>query len=293
MLHSREIGEFRVSSLVEYYGPTHFPKSLLPDLDPGLLENNRDWLVPNHWYPNLGRFVTSIQIWIINAGADVIVVDPGVGNHKPRTNSRHHMMNTIMPQWLEAAGALRDRVTHVVMTHLHPDHVGWNTVLEGGRWVPMFPNARYYIPKENYDCWKDAIQRGISVPEGGGFADSIQPILEAGLAEFIDTQKEIAGCLSVEPLPGHTPGHLNFRIRSRGEEGVFGGDVMHHPIQIVCPTLNTCFDLIPDLACRNRASFVADAARTGALIMPAHFGPPHCGYVRQQAGSYRFEPATW
>jgi glyoxylase-like metal-dependent hydrolase (beta-lactamase superfamily II) len=287
------IGEYRVSSLVEYCGPTHVPEAFLPDYQASAVEPHREWLVPNHWFPAINRFVIAIQIWIVQAGSNVILIDTGVGNRKPRAVERMNMLNTLVPQWMEAAGAPRDKVTHVVMTHLHSDHVGWNTVLEDGRWVPTFPNARYLMPKENFDYWKDVIDRGGKAPDGGSFADSVLPVVQAGMVDFIDTQKEIAGCLAVEPLPGHTPGHLNFRLRSRGEEGVFAGDVMHHPIQIVCPTWNSAFCISPDVARRSRAAFLADAARTGALFMPCHFGVPHCGYGRKQGEGYRFEPATW
>jgi glyoxylase-like metal-dependent hydrolase (beta-lactamase superfamily II) len=293
LLRSRKLGEFRVSSLVEYFGPTHVPEKTFPDLDRNALEQNRNWLVPNHWYPEVDRLVISIQIWIVHAGSNIILIDSGVGNRKKRPADRMNMLNTLVPQWLDAAGALREKVTHVAMTHLHTDHVGWNTILEDGKWVPTFPNARYLIPKENYNAWRSLIESGKGAPEGGSFLDSIQPIIDAGLADFITDQKEATGCLEIEPLPGHTPGHLNYRVRSNGEQGVFGGDVMHHPLQIVCPKLNSAFCMIPDLARRNRLAFLNNAADTGTLIMPCHFGPPHCGYVRRQADGFVFEAAEW
>jgi glyoxylase-like metal-dependent hydrolase (beta-lactamase superfamily II) len=293
MLHTRMIGQCKVSSVVEYFGPTHVPEKTFPEFDRTAVEANRAWLVPNHWIPEMDRFIIAIQIWIVETGSSVVLVDTGVGNRKPRTVERMNMLNSLVPQWLEAAGATREKVTHVAMTHLHSDHVGWNTVWEDGRWVPTFPNARYLVPKENFDYWKGLIDSGAGAPDGGSFADSVLPVVEAGMVEFIDQQKEVAGCLAVEPLPGHTPGHLNFRLRSGGEEGLFAGDVMHHPIQIVCPTWNSAFCIAPDLARRSRATFLAQAAKSGVLVMPCHFGPPHCGYVRKQGNGYRFEPAVW
>jgi len=293
MLHSRMIGRFKVSSVVEYYGPTHIPEKTFPDFRRADLEANRAWLTPHHWIPEMDRLVIAIQIWIVHAGSNIILIDTGVGNRKPRAVERMNMLNTLVPQWMEAAGAPREKVTHVLMTHLHLDHVGWNTILEDGRWMPTFPKARYFIPKEDYDCWKTQVENGTGKPDGGSYADSILPIVQAGMAEFLDTQEEVAGCMTVVPLPGHTPGHLNFHLKSGGEEGIFAGDVMHHPIQIACPTWNSAFCVLPDVARRNRAAFLDRAADTGALIMPAHFGPPHCGYIRRQAGAYRFEPATW
>jgi len=293
MLRTRQLGEYRISSLVEFYGPTHAP-TVYPDYKPELVEAQRDWLVPNHWNPVMNKFVITIQMWIVQFGSQVILIDPGIGNVKKRSTPRQNMLNNIILVWLEAAGASPEKVTQVVMTHLHSDHVGWNTVLdEDGKWVPTFPNARYLLPKENYDFWKDSYARGIPVPDGGAFFDSVEPVVEAGLVDFITTQKEIAGCLEVEPLTGHTPGHMAFHLHSQGEEGVFGGDVMHHPIQIAYPSWNIAFDMLPDVARKNRATFLANTARSGALFMPCHFAPPFCGYIREQAGGYKFEPAEW
>lgn len=293
MLRSRRIGEFKVSSLVEYYGPTHAPETTFPDLNRTAFEQNRDWLVPNHWFPEMNRLVISIQMWIVHAGLDIILIDTGVGNRKQRPVERMNMLNTLVLHWLEAAGASREKVTHVVMTHLHTDHVGWNTILDDGNWVPTFPNARYLIPKENYDAWKQMISNGTGAPDSGSFSDSILPLVKAGMVDFITHQKEVAGCLEVVPLPGHTPGHIGFKLSSKGGQGIFAGDVMHHPIQVVRPESNSAFCMLPDVARRNRVAFLSNAAETGALIMPSHFGPPHCGFIRRQAGSYIFEPATW
>ena len=293
MLRSTMIGKCKVSSLVEFYGPTHVPGITFPSYQKAAVEENRDWLVPNHWNPETDRFVIAIQIWIVHAGSNIILVDTGAGNHKQRQTVRMNMLNTLALTWMEAAGAPREKVTHVVITHLHLDHVGWNTMLEDGRWVPTFPNARYLVPKENYDFWKSSIEKGGSTFDGGSFADSVLPVVQAGMVEFIQPQKEIAGCLTVESLPGHTPGHLGFRLRSDGGEGLFTGDVMHHPIQIVCPTWNSVYCMLPDDARHTRAELLARAADTDVLIMPCHFGPPHCGYIRRQAGGYRFGPMVW
>jgi glyoxylase-like metal-dependent hydrolase (beta-lactamase superfamily II) len=193
--------------------------------------------------------------------------------------------------WLEAAGAGPSQVTHVVMTHMHTDHVGWNTVLKDGRWVPTFPKARYLFPKDEFDHWKADYDKGEEV-QAGSFADSVMPIVEAGMADFMDGVKEVAGCLTPEPVPGHAPGMLSFRLRSNGEEGVFTGDIMHNAIQIAQPHWNDRYCLRPGQAAESRAAALKRAADRGALIMPMHLGAPYCGYVRRQGEGYAFEPAS-
>jgi len=223
----------------------------------------------------------------------VIVIDTGVGNRKSRAAAaRMDQLNTLVMPWLESIGAGPGQVTHVVMTHLHTDHVGWNTVEKDGKWVPTFPKARYLIPKDEFDYWKAEYDKGDTGVNQGSFADSVLPILEAGLGEFMDGKQEVAGCLSPEPVPGHAPGMLSFRIRSRGEEGIFTADVMHNVIQIVRPDWNDRYVLWPDKALESRAAVLRRAAERGALIMPMHLGAPYCGYVRRQGDGYSFEPAT-
>jgi glyoxylase-like metal-dependent hydrolase (beta-lactamase superfamily II) len=292
MLRSRMIGAFKVSSLIEYYGPTHIPEIAFTQFDRSCLAEHHSWLTPQHYVPESDRLVIAVQLWMVQTGSDVILIDAGVGNGKRRPIERMNMLNTLVLQWMAAAGAPPEKITHVVMTHLHSDHVGWNTIMVDGRWVPTFPNARYLVPKENYDQWQHLIQGGQN-PDNGSFADSVLPLVDAGVVEFIENQKQVAGCLEVEAASGHTPGHLTFRLRSEGQEGLFAGDVLHHPFQVVRPDSNSAFDFFPDVARRTRAAVLASAAASGALVMPCHFGPPCCGYIRKQAGAYRFEPGTW
>ena len=289
MIQSRRIGDARITRVLEYSGPTHLPDFLFPDRDHLPIKANQAWLAPNHYVPVMNRLIMTTQIWVVQAGGNVILIDTGVGNRKPRPAEPMNMLNTLMLPWLEAAGAAPDKVTHVVMTHLHVDHVGWNTVLADGRWVPTFPNARYLVPKGDFDPLKAQHDQ----TPNPVFADSILPVLEAGLVDVIDETREIAGCLVAEPAPGHSAGQLTFRLRSQGEEGIFSADVMHNAIQVARPDWNTRYCVMPDLAAATRAAFLARAADRGALIMPMHFGAPYCGYIRRQGDGYAFEGATW
>jgi len=216
----------------------------------------------------------------------------GVGNHKKRASERMNMLNTLTPLWLAAAGADPQSVTHVVVTHFHPDHVGWGTRMDNGKWVPTFPNARHLMPRVDFDLALAAYKNGDKGVISGSFEDSVLPLYEAGLIDFIDDGDMVAGCLEAEIMPGHTPGSIHFRLRSEGKEAIFAGDVMHSPLQIAMPHINTWIDAHAEQARTSRALFLKRAAERNALIMPVHFGWPHCGYIRGDAASgYRFEPA--
>jgi len=293
MIQSRMIGDARVTRVLEYAAPTHDPAFLFPDLDPALLTAAADWMAPNHYIPSMNRLIVTIQLWVVHAGGNIVVVDTGVGNDKTRGMARMNKLNGLVLPWLEAAGAAPEKVTHVVHTHLHCDHTGWNTRLVDGRWEPTFPNARYLMPKREFDYYTDALTQAPDPIIDGSWADSVMPVVEAGLVDFIDNQTEVAGCLSVEQTPGHTHGHVAYRLRSGGEEALFCGDVMHSPIQIAHPEVNSGYCSLPDVARRTRRRVLEDAATNGTLIMPVHFGAPHCGHVRRQGDGFRFEPSDW
>jgi len=290
MIGSWRIGDIKLANIVEYFGPTHQPEAVFPEFDRAAFSRREAELPPLHWYPEMDRFVIGIQLWVVFAPPHIIVIDTGVGNRKPRPAARMDHLNTLLPAWLEATGVKPDQVTHVVMTHLHSDHVGWNTILDNGRWVPTFPNARYLMPKRDFAYFKELNDSGKAGEPS--FSDSVMPIVEAGLADFIDGQAEIADCLQVADATGHTPGQLNYWLRSRGETGVFSADIFHHPVQILNPGLNTAFCVLPDEAKATRLKFLHEASRTGALVMPCHFPPPHCGFIRRQGDAFAYEPAV-
>lgn len=291
MLHSWRIGDIRVTSIVEYFGPTHDPEFLYPDFDREVFEATLSRFPPGHYYPTIDRLVVAIQIWLVEAGDRRILIDTGCGNDKSRKTPRMDHMNSLWPAWFAATGVDFDSITDVVLTHLHADHVGWNTRLDGDKWVPTFPNATYHFPKGDFDWFEQAHKNG-QIDDGGSFADSVLPIVDAGLVNFIVDQKEIADCLSVVPAPGHSPGQLNYWIESNGERGVFSADIFHHIVQIYNPHWNTAFCIVPEQALITRKAFLEKTASAQALVMPCHFAPPHCGYIRRQGDGFAFEPAT-
>ena len=294
MLDTYQIGDVRITRIHEYSGPTHDPKFLLPDMTPDQLIANQSWMVPNHWIPAMNKLILTVQLWVVQAGDHIIVVDTGVGNGKPREGmARMNRLNTLVLEWLEAAGAPAEKVTHVVNTHLHMDHIGWNTRWLDNRWTPTFPNARYYLPKDDFDfCMAGKNKEQTLDVFGAAIDDSIKPLVEQGLVQLIKPGEEIADCLQVEDASGHSPGQVAFRVRSGGEQAMFCGDVFHNPMQIVQPDLNSGYCIWPDKARQTRKAMLEDLAQSGALLLPVHFGQPHAGYVRREQGGYRFEPVA-
>jgi glyoxylase-like metal-dependent hydrolase (beta-lactamase superfamily II) len=290
MIRTRMIGEARVTNVVEYVGPTHVPEATFPDLRPDMLSRHNRALTSNYWVPAMNRLVIAIQIWVVEVAGAVIVVDPGVGNRKHRAPARMDMLNTLTLPWLEAAGASRERVTHVVMTHLHGDHIGWNTLLEDGQWRPTFPHARYLAPLADYRYFRALYDANPADPMAGPLGDSLLPIEQAGRLELFEADTRcIADTLRVVPAHGHTPGMVTLELESGGQNGVFSGDILHHPLQILEPGLNTAFCILGDQARAVRAAFLARVAERRTLVMPAHFPWPGCGYVRRRDGGYIFE----
>ena len=291
MLHSWTIGDIQVTSIVEYFGPTHDPEFLFPAFDRSQFESAVRLLPRGHYASATDRLVVAIQTWLVRAGSRRILIDAGCGNGKARATARMNRLNSLWPEWFAASGETFDSITDVVMTHFHADHVGWNTRADADKWVPTFPNAVYHFPRKDFD-WFDAAHKDGRMSDGGSFADSVQPVVDAGLVEFITDQDEIADCLKVAQAPGHSPGQLNYWLESDGQHGVFSADIFHSAVQIYCPEWNTAFCIEPENAIATRKAFLERAAETGALVMPCHFAPPHCGHVRATDGGYSFEPAA-
>lgn len=293
MIYSRHVGKAKIYNVLEYSGPTHAADFVFPALDVKEITPHLSWLAPHHYNVKLERFIVAMQLWVMHIDNKVIVIDLGVGNHKKRASERMNMLNTLTPLWLAAAGADPQSVTHVVVTHFHPDHVGWGTRMDNGKWVPTFPNARHLMPRVDFDLALAAYKNGDKGVISGSFEDSVLPLYEAGLIDFIDDGDLVAGCLEAEIMPGHTPGSIHFRLRSEGKEAIFAGDVMHSPLQIAMPHINTWIDAHAEQARASRVLFLKRAAERNALIMPVHFGWPHCGYIRgDPVSGYRFEPAA-
>jgi glyoxylase-like metal-dependent hydrolase (beta-lactamase superfamily II) len=271
MMFSRSLGgSAELVEIIEFDGPTHDAQWMLPDAPTQILNANAAWLQDRFWAPRTNRLVFTYQLWLLKMSDAIILIDTGCGNHKDRVSPYQNRINTPVIDWLEAVGAPPEKVTHVLHTHLHSDHVGWNTRLVDGVWVPTFPNATYYMPKLDYELFKSQSARSMG-PEmyAGVLADSVVPVLQAGLTRFIEDGDEVAGLVATA-TPGHTPGHIAYTLRHRGDEIIFAGDVLHSPVQVLCPHVNSRWCEDQTVARASRHALLCRAAASGAAIVPAH-----------------------
>jgi glyoxylase-like metal-dependent hydrolase (beta-lactamase superfamily II) len=269
------IGAAIAARIEESYEPNFNAVRFFPDWDPAVLEEHAAWLLPGHYDPASGKLKLSVHSWLLTVGGKRILIDACVGNHKPRAaRPMWDMLQTPYLERLAAAGARPEQIDMVMCTHLHVDHVGWNTRLENGRWVPTFANAKYVFSTKDYEHYlaldRDPANRPVN---GGSFRDSVLPVVEAGLAQMVSGAAALDESLSVEPAPGHTPGTVAIKFESKGERALFCGDILHHALQVYHPQWNSfaCANAADARASRRK---VLEHCAAGALLMPAHFGRP-------------------
>ncbi|HEX4197048.1 MAG TPA: MBL fold metallo-hydrolase [Caulobacteraceae bacterium] len=278
------IGDAKVTRIVEI--PLIVP-------GPGLLASaTRDavktipWLSP-HFIDDEGRLIMSIHALVVETPTKRIVVDTCIGNDKPRQIEAWSHLQTSFLKDFEAAGFSRDSIDVVLCTHLHVDHVGWNTMLVDGRWEPTFPNARYLMGRAEFEFWKGAPDSPVGA--AAIFADSVQPVWDAGLIDLVASDHRVCPEVSLVPTPGHTIDHVSVRIASKGEEAVITGDFVHHPCQFAHPDWDTRVDYDGQQSSRTRERMFDAFARDGTLVIGTHFPAPTAGRVVRDAEAYRFE----
>jgi glyoxylase-like metal-dependent hydrolase (beta-lactamase superfamily II) len=273
-----KIGDLSVTRVQEYIGPGI--ELIVPEVNPANLATI-DWIGPFVGDDGGGR--VAIQSLIVDDGDQRTIVDTCVGNDKQRGVPFWNMLQGPFLDDLTEAGFPAESIDTVVCTHLHVDHVGCNTRLIDGRWVPTFPNARYLLSRTEWEHWSeedDAEQQTI-------LGDSVRPIFDAGLVDLVDTP-HATGNIELIPTPGHTPGHLSVAIESHGERAVITGDLLHHPAQIAHPEWRPPVDSDPELAVETRRRFLADHADTPTLVIGTHFAGPTAGHVVRDGDNYRF-----
>lgn len=282
---SWKIGDVTVTRIVEMEIPVRYSQKypFIAEAKPEALKTI-PWLYP-HFVTMEDALVLSIHALLVQAPGLKLVVDTCVGNDKPRMFTRGNALQTPFLEHLKAAGWSRESVDAVVCTHLHVDHVGWNTVLEGDKFVPTFPNARYLIGRKEYEHWhseSDEEQARI-------MADSVTPIFDAELAQMVEMDHRVSPEIRLMPTTGHTPGHVSVVIESKGETAIITGDVIHHPCQIAHPDWAPTFDVDRDKATVTRRAFLEEFAGKPVLVIGTHFATPTAGHIVRDGDTYRFD----
>ncbi|WP_435058966.1 MBL fold metallo-hydrolase [Streptomyces sp. bgisy060] len=283
------LGDVEVLRVVEWQGPFGPAGTLVPEAGAEVWKANEEWLAPDHWAPDDDSAVMALQSWVLRSGGRTVLVDTGVGDGRERPHSpQFHRRRDGFLDRLEQAGIRPEDVDVVVNTHLHADHVGWNTRDAEGEWVPTFPNAQYLLPAA------DDFHFGPENGYGGGlreddrlvYGDSVAPVHRAGLVTLWEGTHRIDGNLTLESAPGHTPGSAVLRLASGTDRAVFVGDLLHSPVQILDPGCASCFCLDPAEAARSRRRVLERAADARELVVPAHFGGAGAFEVRRDGTGF-------
>ncbi|WP_216900413.1 MBL fold metallo-hydrolase [Nocardia alni] len=268
------LGDVTVTRVEEMHGPLGMtPEQFLPGSPERDWQEQRDMLVPDHLGADDNIVHVAFQSWALRSEGRIILVDTAIGNDKPRP---------AVPAWdhlslgyldnLAAAGIRPEDVDLVINTHLHVDHVGWNTRLADGQWVPTFPNATYLMPRLDFEYWNPAHNPNIA---GGtnenAFEDSVQPVYAAGQVQLWEDEHAVDGNLRLIAAPGHTPGNSVILLGSGSDRALFAGDLMHTPLQVAHPDHSSCFCEDPAAANKTRRELLGWAADNNALLLPAHF----------------------
>jgi glyoxylase-like metal-dependent hydrolase (beta-lactamase superfamily II) len=249
-----------------------------------------------------------IQAFVVETPERKIVVDTCVGNDKerPAIEAWHRKQRAFLEKF-DSAGYPPASIDVVLCTHMHFDHVGWNTYLDGDRWKPTFPNARYLFAEDEFRHWERYVEGpALDVAEATTELemisslldamtrqtriDSILPIVEAGLSEMVSHDHVVCPGVRLIPTPGHTPGHVSVEITSQGETAFITGDAIHHPVQIARPELHTVADSSADEACRTRENILRKLGTERTLMIGSHFSRPTAGYICADSASFRLLP---
>jgi glyoxylase-like metal-dependent hydrolase (beta-lactamase superfamily II) len=285
------VGDFIIQKFVESTGNMEVPAAIFSGLGGERLAALRRTMDPRCGDPASETFHMSMHSFVLRAGGKTILVDTCNGNDKHRTGVMAPM-NMLKHDYLgnlAKLGLKPDDIDVVLCTHLHSDHVGWNTRLENGAWVPTFANARYLMSQTDVDFYG-------AIPPGSpqhaltreSYDDSILPVLASGQAELVASGHEVGTGLWLEQCPGHTPGTMVMHAEWAGKHAIFTGDVFHHPVQIQDAELNLGVDADPVAALAVRKRFVETYADTGTILLAAHFPDPTAGCVVTDGGERTF-----
>jgi glyoxylase-like metal-dependent hydrolase (beta-lactamase superfamily II) len=276
-----------IHRIVEQQAASTRALDYLPELTAEILDENRPWLAP-HALDAEDKLVMCFQSYLVRTPHHTILVDSCIGNHKDRPMRQDWHMRTgdTYMRGLAAIGVAVDEVDFVMCTHLHADHVGWNTRLEDGRWIPTFPKARYLFAAGEYAYW---LEQHMKAPLPA-MADSVLPIVAAARADLVSASHVLNDHVRLMPTPGHTPDHFSIRLGRGRDHAVMAGDLIHSPLQARYPELSMWADFDAEQAKRTRRQFLETFCDTDTLCCTAHFPSPSGGYVTRWGNGFRFRP---
>ncbi len=278
-----QVGDVTVTRILELEA-TGVLRTVLPQATPeAALEIG--WLRP-HFADETGELTASVHALVVETPTQRLIVDTCIGNDKERGMPAWSHLQTNFLSDLEAAGFPRESIDVVLCTHLHVDHVGWNTMLVDGQWVPTFPNARYLIGREEFDYWRSE-EEDREDHSKSSFHDSVKPVFEAGLVDLVETDHRVGPEVTLEPTLGHTPGHISVRIRSKGEDALITGDFVHHPCQFARPDWASIVDYDQAASTATRRRMFECLEADGTLVIGTHFSPPTAGKVVKDGETWR------
>ena len=284
-MSTMKLGEVEITRVVEIPRSTYPTADMLPTSDADVIAKHRAGWLGAFYDASTGDLGSRIQSYVVRTPDELVLVDTCVGNGKKRENQLWNMRDGTWLEDLRAAGVAPEDVDYVLCTHMHVDHVGWNTSRVAGAWVPTFPRAQYVFVGSEWEFWRKEREGGRD--HDGCIDDSVLPIVEAGRAKLVEPTAAIGKYLRFEPTPGHTPGHSCVRLSTSAGTAVFAGDLMHRVVQVAEPQWSSqfCYDGVQ--AAKTRRDFMEQHADTSTLICAAHFPTP--GYVVKTGEGWRFE----
>ena len=288
MVTCLKIGDIRIHRIIEQEAPFFELKAFFPALTDDVLEENLSWLQPKHVDPTTGKLVLCIQSYLVQTPHHTILVDSCVGNGKARPARPfwHMMTSDRFERGLAATGVHVNQIDYVMCTHLHVDHVGWNTRLENGRWVPTFPNAKYLFADRELAFWTE---RHKDQPEACPWiSNSVLPIVEAKRFELVKSNHSLSDLVHLVPTPGHTIDHYSVRVGKAGEDAFITGDMVHSPLQMRYPELGMMSDFSSDQAGQTRRVVFTQLSDTPTVVCTGHFPSPSVGRITRWDNGFRF-----
>jgi len=284
MLH-RQLGDIHIHRIMETESPDFDPKQFFPNVAAEQWAPYLKDLQPKALDPKTGNLIFPMQSFLVRTKHHTIMVDACVGDHKSRVRPQWNMTSSgAYLKRLAETGVRPEQIDYVMCTHMHSDHVGWNTRLENGKWVPTFCNAKYLFSAKELEYWKK-LHAETPQPQ---IEDSVLPIVALGKAQLVQNDFRISDEVWFESTPGHTPDHMSVRVQSKGQKAVITGDLIHSPVQCAEPEWVPRPDFDPPQAAKTRRTFMERYCESDVLVVASHFPSPSFGRFAPKGNGFTY-----